>query len=255
MTQIIAVTNQKGGVGKTTTAVNLAASLAGLKKSVLLIDLDPQGHATMGSGVDKYDLEHGSVLDVLMGDTSAYNAILGTDFGYDLLPGNGDLTAAEVDLLQNEHHERSLSEAIAAVAADYDVILIDCPPSLNMLTVNALTASTGVLIPLQCEFYALEGLSALLDTVEQIRASVNPDLAISGIVRTMYDNRIMLTRDVSKQLSDHFGDALLKAAIPRNIRVAEAPSHGMPVTRYAKLSRGAHAYRVLAKELIKRLGL
>lgn len=255
MSQIIAVTNQKGGVGKTTTAVNLAASLASLKKRVLLIDLDPQGHATMGSGIDKYDLEHGSVLDVLMGDTTAYNAILGTDFDFDLLPGNGDLTAAEVDLLQNERHERSLAEAISPVAADYDAVLIDCPPSLNMLTVNALTASTGVLIPLQCEFYALEGLSALLDTVEQIRETVNPEIEISGIVRTMYDNRIMLTRDVSKQLSDHFGDALLKAAIPRNIRVAEAPSHGMPVTHYAKLSRGAHAYRVLAKELIKRLAL
>lgn len=256
MTQIIAVTNQKGGVGKTTTAVNLAASLSSLKKKVLLIDLDPQGHATMGSGIDKYDLPQGSVLDVLLGEVPARDAIVKCDAaGYHLLPGNGDLTAAEVHLLQGTNRERTLQNAISPVMRDFDVVLIDCPPSLNMLTVNALTTSTGVLIPLQCEFYALEGLSALLDTVDQIRDSVNPFLKVHGIVRTMYDNRNTLTRDVSKQLLDFFGDQLLKTAIPRNVKVAEAPSHGLPVTSYARLSRGSHAYRVLAKELIKRLGL
>tara|TARA_A100001391_G_scaffold204428_1_gene200085 strand:- start:108 stop:926 length:819 start_codon:yes stop_codon:yes gene_type:complete len=255
VTKIIALTNQKGGVGKTTTAVNLAASLAALDRRVLLIDLDPQGHATMGSGIDKHDLE-GSVLDVLLGELRASDVILDCpDAGYALLPGNGDLTAAEVDLLGVEGRERRLTEALAPIAAEYDVILIDCPPSLNMLTVNALTAAHGVLIPLQCEFYALEGLSALLDTVEQIQGNVNPALDVFGIVRTMYDARNSLTRDVSKQLSDYFGDTLIKATIPRNVRVAEAPSHGLPVTKYARLSRGSQAYRVLAKELIRRLSL
>ena len=200
MTKIIALTNQKGGVGKTTTAVNLAASLAALDRRVLLIDLDPQGHATMGSGIDKHDLE-GSVLDVLLGELRASDVILDCpDAGYALLPGNGDLTAAEVDLLDVEGRERRLAEALAPIASEYDVVLIDCPPSLNMLTVNALTAAHGVLIPLQCEFYALEGLSALLDTVEQIQGNVNPALDVFGIVRTMYDARNSLTRDVSKQL-------------------------------------------------------
>ncbi len=253
VTKIIALTNQKGGVGKTTTAVNLAASLASLDRRVLLVDLDPQGHATMGSGVDKHELD-GSVLDVLLGDKRAAEVILDCpDAGYALLPGNGDLTAAEVALLdRDEGRERCLQGAIQSVASEYDVVLIDSPPSLNMLTVNALTAAHGVLIPLQCEFYALEGLSALLDTVEQIQASVNPSLEVLGIVRTMYDARNSLTRDVSKQLTDYFGDGLLKTTIPRNVRVAEAPSHGLPVTKYARFSRGSQAYRVLAKELIRR---
>ncbi|MWJ29218.1 ParA family protein [Halomonas sediminis] len=255
MSQIIALTNQKGGVGKTTSAVNLAAGLASLKHRVLLVDLDPQGHASMGSGIDKHGLDT-SVLDVLLGEVAAQAVIkCKTPAGFDVLPSNGDLTAAEVELLSREPREACLKDALQGVASTYDVVLIDCPPSLNMLTVNALTAADSVLIPLQCEFYALEGLSALLDTIEQIKQSVNPNLKIAGILRTMYDKRMSLTREVDKQLREFFGDALLKTTIPRNIKVAEAPSYGLPVTQYARFSRGSQAYRVLAKEMIRRLSL
>ncbi|MDN6180248.1 MAG: AAA family ATPase [Halomonas subglaciescola] len=255
MSQIIALTNQKGGVGKTTSAVNLAASLAALGRRVLLVDLDPQGHASMGSGIDKHALDK-SALDVLLEDATAKQAIVsGLEAGYDVLPGNGDLTAAEVELLQIDQRQSRLSNALKELSDAYDVILIDCPPSLNMLTVNALTAADGVLIPLQCEFYALEGLSALLDTIEQIRESINPALEISGILRTMYDKRMSLTREVDSQLRGFFGDQLLKATIPRNVKLAEAPSHGLPVNHYARFSRGSQAYRVLAKEMLQRLAL
>lgn len=253
MSQIIALTNQKGGVGKTTSAVNLAASLVALGRRVLLVDLDPQGHASMGSGIDKHDLDI-SVLDVLLGEANARDAVVGNlPAGHDVLPGNGDLTAAEVELLQRDERQGRLAVALESLKDDYDLILIDCPPSLNMLTVNALTAADGVLIPLQCEFYALEGLSALLGTIEQIQQSVNPALQISGILRTMYDKRMSLTREVDSQLRSYFGDRLLKATIPRNVKLAEAPSHGLPVNQYARLSRGNQAYRVLAREMLKRL--
>lgn len=252
MSKVLAIANQKGGVGKTTTAVNLAASLVATKRRVLLVDLDPQGNATMGSGIDKYELEL-SMYDVLTGKCRTAAAICRTDpAGYDLLPANGDLTAAEVELMDLSRRETKLREALAEVRPDYDYILIDCPPSLNMLTVNALVAAQGVLIPMQCEYYALEGLSALMQTVESIRESINPKLEIEGLLRTMYDPRNSLTVDVSTQLISHFGDKVYGTVIPRNVRLAEAPSHGLPVLSYDKSSRGAVAYLALAGEMNRR---
>ncbi len=252
MARIIAIANQKGGVGKTTTCVNLAASLAAMGKRVLLVDLDPQGNATMGSGVNKYELEH-SVYDVLVeAATISTVAQAAAEGGFDVLPANGDVTAAEVELINEDGRERRLRAALGKVQADYDLVLIDCPPSLNLLTLNGLVAADGVIIAMQCEYFALEGLSALLDTIEQVRSSVNVALEVEGILRTMYDPRNSLTNDVSAQLHEHFGDKVFRTVIPRNVRLAEAPSHGVPAMHYDRYSRGSRAYMALAGEMIRR---
>ncbi len=252
MTRVIAVANQKGGVGKTTTSVNLAASLSAAKRRVLLADLDPQGNATMGSGVDKAALEK-STYDVLMGEATALQvAVPATEAGYMLLPSNSDLTGAEVGLLEELGRELRLRKALMPVKDDYDYVIVDCPPALNMLTVNALVAADTVMIPMQCEYYALEGLSALLDTVEKIKRILNPNLRVEGLLRTMFDPRNNLANQVSAQLVHHIGDKVYRTIIPRNVRLAEAPSHGLPVLLYDKSSRGALAYLALAGEILRR---
>ena len=253
MARIIAVANQKGGVGKTTTCVNLASALADMKYRTLLIDLDPQGNASVGVGVNARELEI-SALDVLQAECDIPAAMVQLEtLGFDVLPSNGDLTAAEVSLLQVDDREYRLKQAIEKVAHQYAWIIIDCPPSLGLLTLNALAAAASVLIPIQCEYYALEGLSSLLKTIERVKQRANPALEVSGLIRTMYDARNNLATEVSRQLITHFEKKVFHAVIPRNVRLAEAPSHGLPVISYDRSSRGSIAYMAMASEFIRRV--
>ncbi len=251
MSRMIAITNQKGGVGKTTTAINLAASLASTRARVLLVDLDPQGNATTGSGIDKYSED--TLYQVLAEGKPVAEVIQASpQGGYGVVPANGDVTAAEVAMMQQPEREFVLRKALSPVRDQYDWIILDCPPALNLLTVNALAAADSVLIPVQCEYFALEGIAALLDTISQVQQSIHPGLQIEGVLRTMYDARMSLTQDVSQELQQHFGEQLYRTVIPRNVRVAEAPSHGLPVMHYDASSRGALAYLALVGELKRR---
>lgn len=247
---IFCVTNQKGGVGKTTTAINLAAALSALGKSVLLIDLDPQGNATMGSGIDKnsatFNLYH-----VLLGESTVEQACVKSESGgYDVLPANRELSGAEIDLIQMDQREQQLKIALQPVIGKYDFILIDCPPTLSLLTLNGLASANGVIVPMQCEYFALEGLSDLVNTIRRVHQNINPDLQLIGLLRVMFDTRVTLQQQVSAQIESHFGDKVFKTIVPRNVRLAEAPSHGMPGTVYDKNSRGAKAYMEFGNELI-----
>lgn len=250
---VFCIANQKGGVGKTTTAINLAAALAALRKRVLLIDLDPQGNATMGSGVDKNKVER-NIYQVLIGDTSIAQARVRSDAGgYDVLPANRELSGAEIDLIQMDDRELQLRRSIAEVADDYDFVLIDCPPTLSLLTLNGLAAAHGVIIPMQCEYFALEGLSDLVNTIKRVHRNINPELLLIGLLRVMYDTRVTLQQQVSAQIESHFGEKVFQTLVPRNVRLAEAPSHGLPGIIYDKNSRGAKAYMEFGEELIKRI--
>lgn len=252
MAKIIAVVNQKGGVGKTTTAVNLTAALTDLGKRVLLCDFDPQANATSGLGVDKRKL-HTSVYDVVVGDTPVTQAIVHTKFG-DVLPATADLAGAAVELLSIERPQYQLKDALKAVENDYDLIMIDCPPSLEMLTLNALAAADGILVPVQCEYYALEGLTDLMNTLRLIKKRINPNLEIFGVALTMFDGRTNFSTQVAQEVRKHFPGKVFATVVPRNVRLAEAPSHGLPVTVYDRLSRGAMAYKAMAEEIEKKLG-
>ncbi len=252
MGKTIAIVNQKGGVAKTTTSINLAAAFAMMKRHVLLIDLDPQGNATVGSGIDKHNFVS-TIQHILVNEADIASAIMKTSGGYDVLPTNHELIVAEVQLLQMTQRESRLKQAIARVIDSYDYVLIDCPPSLNILTVNALTAANSVLIPIQCEYFALEGLTGLLSTIEQIQTTINPALYIEGLLRTMYDGRNRLALDVSSQLLQHFPGRVYRTVIPRNVRLAEAPSHGVSIFEYDERSQGAVAYLTLAGEMLQRV--
>ena len=250
MARVFAVVNQKGGVGKTTTSVNLAAALAQSGRRVLLVDLDPQGNATMGSGVDKRNATR-TVYHVLLGiEDLARVRVRIERGGFDLLPSNRELAGAEIELVGLPQREARLKQALQGVADEYDYILLDCPPSLSLLTVNALTAAHRVLIPMQCEYYALEGLSDLVATIKRVRANMNPELDIAGLLRTMYDPRNTLSQQVSQQLEQHFGQKVYRTLVPRNVRLAEAPSHGVPAVLWDGSSKGAQAYVALAAEII-----
>lgn len=250
--KVLAITNQKGGVGKTTTAVNLAASLAAEGKRVLLIDLDPQGNATTGSGVTKKEALP-TVYQLLIGAATLAEVCIKTDFDFDVLPANRELAGAEIELIELSEREYRLKNALLAGQASYDFILIDCPPALNMLTVNGLVAADSVLIPMQCEYYALEGLSDLVETLRKVRTNLNSRLEIEGLLRTMFNAQSTLTQQVSSELENHFGNKVYKTIVPRNVRLAEAPSYGKPVIAFDKSSKGAQAYTALAKEILERV--
>ena len=252
MGKIVAIATQKGGVGKTTTCINLAASMAATKRKVLVIDLDPQGNATMASGVDKYQVD-ATAYELLVEDTPFDDVVCRKTTGhYDLIAANGDVTAAEIKLMEVFAREVRLKNALAPVRDNYDFIFIDCPPSLNLLTINAMAAADSVLVPMQCEYFALEGLTALMDTISKLAAVVNDNLKIEGLLRTMYDPRNRLANEVSDQLKKHFGNKVYRTVIPRNVRLAEAPSHGKPAMYYDKYSAGAKAYLALAGEMLRR---